>query len=329
MGCDGGTIPRRDELVRTKKKPEQKDKNAETVAKWKHCAITQNPLHKPIVACELGKLYNKEAVLEHLLKKDGVTAEVAGHIKKLSDVKELNLTEKAGFEAKNNQKGDEYVDFHDSRYMCPVTGLEMNGRQRFYFLWKCGCVISERAIKEVKSETCHKCGKPFEEKDVIIMNGTEEEIKELHGRMTERRRLSKLEKKKKKSESALGSEAKKIKIESEESNGIVPSGNTPVLNGVSNDTKLNMKLDAKVKIEPGSSSPSTSGMSKLVNGKNTDKNGINKASKLTDLPDKAKKAYSIAKDPTASETFKSLFTSHPNAKKQDNAHWITHNPCYY
>lgn len=23
MGCDGGTIPRRDELVRTKKKPEQ------------------------------------------------------------------------------------------------------------------------------------------------------------------------------------------------------------------------------------------------------------------------------------------------------------------
>lgn len=28
MGCDGGTIPRRDELVRVKKKPEQvKDRN--------------------------------------------------------------------------------------------------------------------------------------------------------------------------------------------------------------------------------------------------------------------------------------------------------------
>lgn len=25
MGCDGGTIPKRDELVRTKKKPEQVD----------------------------------------------------------------------------------------------------------------------------------------------------------------------------------------------------------------------------------------------------------------------------------------------------------------
>ena len=29
MGCDGGTIPRRDELVKVKKKPEQKDKDAE------------------------------------------------------------------------------------------------------------------------------------------------------------------------------------------------------------------------------------------------------------------------------------------------------------
>ena len=33
MGCDGGTIPTRDELVRLKKKPEQKDKNSELIAK--------------------------------------------------------------------------------------------------------------------------------------------------------------------------------------------------------------------------------------------------------------------------------------------------------
>lgn len=33
----------------------QKDKESEIAAKWKLCAITQEPLQKPIVACELGK----------------------------------------------------------------------------------------------------------------------------------------------------------------------------------------------------------------------------------------------------------------------------------
>lgn len=27
---------------------------------------------------------------------------------------------------------------------------------RFCFVWSCGCVMSERALKEIKSETCHK-----------------------------------------------------------------------------------------------------------------------------------------------------------------------------
>ena len=33
----------------------QKDRDAELGAKWKHCAISQEPLQQPIVACELGR----------------------------------------------------------------------------------------------------------------------------------------------------------------------------------------------------------------------------------------------------------------------------------
>ena len=33
----------------------QKDKTADLDAKWKHCAITQEPLREPIMACELGR----------------------------------------------------------------------------------------------------------------------------------------------------------------------------------------------------------------------------------------------------------------------------------
>lgn len=43
---------------------------------------------------------------------------------------------------------------------------------------------------------------------------------------------------------------------------------------------------------------------------------------------KAKSDYSVAKDPKASEVFKSIFTSHKSATEQDRAHWVTYNPFY-
>lgn len=43
---------------------------------------------------------------------------------------------------------------------------------------------------------------------------------------------------------------------------------------------------------------------------------------------KIKKDYSIAKDPKATEVYKSIFTSHEDEQNQDRAHWITYNPFY-
>lgn len=43
---------------------------------------------------------------------------------------------------------------------------------------------------------------------------------------------------------------------------------------------------------------------------------------------KAKSDYSVAKDPQASDVFKSIFTSSSKARKQDRAHWVTYNPFY-
>lgn len=55
MGADGGTIPKRCELVRNKKKKEKVDKNVAAAAKYRACQATQEPLKKPIVACKLGQ----------------------------------------------------------------------------------------------------------------------------------------------------------------------------------------------------------------------------------------------------------------------------------
>ncbi|XP_013392986.1 protein RTF2 homolog [Lingula anatina] len=313
MGCDGGTIPRRDELVRMKKKPEQKDKDMATAAKWQHCALTQEKLRAPIVACELGRLYNKEAVIEFLLDKSKFEgASSSQHIKGLKDVRELKLTENPAFTKEVAEKGNAYIDMQLSKYICPVVGLEMNGRYNFCFPWSCGCVVSERAMKEVKSENCHKCGKPFKSDDVVVLNGNEEEVEQMKKNMEHRRLQAKLEKKAKKSGKHKASAA-------------VGSSEDLVV-----DNKRS-KLDLPSTSKPGVVSTSDTFMSssKLTNGRLDDKAGKElKKTSNGKLGEKEVKSKSIQSDPTTSKVFKSLFTSSEAAKKQPSAHWVTYNPCY-
>jgi len=280
MGCDGGTIPRRDELVRVKKKPEQKDKQAELAFKWKHCTIRQLPLQLPIVGCNLGRLYSKESVLEGLLDRNTLP-ESAAHIKYLKDVRNLNLTPNPAFDGNKAEKGDGYSDGGKSPYICPVIGLEMNGKYKFCFLWSCGCVMSERALKEVKSMSCHKCQQPFKEMDIVILNAENDDL-EL---MKERAVIRKVNQKK-----------EKRKLDNDE---------------LTEEKKMDEVLKKKMK------------EGKVIPKLNNDQTEANDPAYK-----KAKSDYSIAKDPKASEVFKSIFTTHNSAAKQDRAHWVTYNPFY-
>lgn len=297
MGCDGGTIPKRDELVRTQKKPEQVDRDAETVAKWRYCAISQEELKLPIVSCELGKLYNKDAVIEYLLDKSS-TNEVARHIRNLKDIMELKLTPNPSYKKSVADKGDEYVDRQAAEFICPVTGLEMNGKYKFCYIQKCGCVMSDRSLKEIKSDVCHKCGQKYADEDIIIINGASDEVQRLKLRMEERRLQAKLEKKSKK-------EAKRQKQESADE---LPTFKKPKLVIESSCSKSS---DARLK----NGAPESVVKELNIRG-------------MVMSEEKLKTSYSVAKDPKATETFKSLFTSHDSCKKQPRAHWITYNPLY-
>lgn len=182
MGCDGGTIPKRDELVRQKKKAEVKDKNAANAAKWRYCTLKHDTLRRPIVVDSHGLLYSKDAILEYLLDRaqfeHGPT-----YIKKLKDIKELQLTENPSFKENHNDLGNEYLDVYSSPYICPLTGLEMNGKYKFCAIWTCGCVISDRALRSIKSNnseeklSCPKCGLEYTSNDdVIILNPEDDDI---------------------------------------------------------------------------------------------------------------------------------------------------------
>merc|ERR1712176_650889 len=177
--------------VKVKKAPERKNKDQDMVGKWQHCALSGQALAKPIMSCGLGRLYTKEAVINHLLDKTKKS-----HIKKLSDVVELQLTDNAAY--KSEIHADLYIDHYSAPYVCPVIGLEMSGRYRFIYNWTCGCVVSERAKIEVPSETCHRCGTNVEKEDIVVINGNEEDVKKLTEQMKGRKERSKQERKKKK-----------------------------------------------------------------------------------------------------------------------------------
>ncbi|XP_062262097.1 replication termination factor 2 [Platichthys flesus] len=203
MGCDGGTIPKRHELVKGPKKVEKVDKNAELAAKWKYCALSQERLRRPIVSCDLGRLFNKDAIIEYLLDKtaERPNTETVTHIRGIKDIKELSLTDNPEWEGeRRNAKGDRYEDINCGLFICPVVGLEMNGKHRFCYLQTCGCVFSERALKEVKTEICHKCGDPFKQEDIVFLNGSKEEGEKLREKMEAKRASAKTKKSKKSKE---------------------------------------------------------------------------------------------------------------------------------
>lgn len=291
MGCDGGTIPRRDELVRTKKKAIKTNKDIEKAAKWNNCHITQHPLQKPIVADHLGNVYNKDSVIEYLLERSKYEAGPE-HIKGLKDVKELKLVPNPAFESNKQENADETSSLNRSKYICPVTGLELNGSFKFYFLISCGCVFSERAYKTLQSNKlrCLACEKPFVENDLIILNPDEGDI-EIN--------LVKIKKRKE-----LAAQAKADKR----------SKNTQVSEGACASTSV----EAAATVE-------------LTDDKKTNKKrslDIVKNGRVVEVGS-AKKVKGIQEDPAASEVYKSLFNTCDKAKNQTQGHWVTFNPQYF
>ncbi|XP_018559373.1 replication termination factor 2 [Lates calcarifer] len=301
MGCDGGTIPKRHELVKGPKKVEKVDKNAELAAKWKYCALSQEKLRRPIVSCDLGRLYNKDAIIEYLLDKsaDRPNAEAVTHIRGIKDIKELNLTDNPEWEGeRRNAKGDRYEDIHCGMFICPVVGLEMNGKHRFCYLQTCGCVFSDRALKEVKTEICHKCGDPFKDEDIVVLNGTKEEVEKLREKMEERRAKAKTKKSKK-------NKAAETVSTPSESKGDTQSPPVDVTEGSS--------------LHGGGESSQS------------DVAGPSGSSKGTKSSTASTTKRSIQDMEGRSEAFKSLFTTHSSAKrtKEQTSNWVTHTPYHF
>ncbi|XP_009126796.1 replication termination factor 2 [Brassica rapa] len=155
------------------KKPDKVDPNEQRLSKWLNCALSNEPLAEPCVIDLLGNLFNKEALVNALLLKR--LPKQFSYIKGLKDMVNIKLADVVGFDG----------DTTSAKFQCPVSGLEFNGKYKFFALRGCGHVMSAKALKEVKSCSCLVCHADVKDSDKIVVNGTEEEVGLLRERMEE------------------------------------------------------------------------------------------------------------------------------------------------
>lgn len=167
MGNDGGSIPKRHELVKTKTARSRDSDAALTHQQWAYCALSKLPLRAPVVACPLGRMYNKDALIAHLLAPSPLESpygmdghQTAGHIRSLRDVVTLRLTPNPALSPSADKGADDHATLAGAAgatdqpppaaFVCPVSLREMNGSVRFVYRVPCGCVVSDSALRELR-----------------------------------------------------------------------------------------------------------------------------------------------------------------------------------
>ncbi len=153
MGNDGGSIPSRRELVRNK--GTERGNAGLQESQWLVCRMSQEALREPLVSDVYGYLYNKSAILQHLIAPESITSDDAkatfSHITSLRDVVEVH-----------------FYRTSDGQRICPLTRQEVSSRGRFVQLIPCGHVFEERARKQALEKTCTECTSATQEE--VLMN---------------------------------------------------------------------------------------------------------------------------------------------------------------
>lgn len=175
-----------------------------------------------------------------------------------------------------------------------------------------------------------QCQKPFTDNDVIVLNGTDEDIAALQEKMDIRVASRKSTKKPK-------ADKKEVKVETVTSTSLAAASTS------TEAKEKEIKEEKEIKQEPEAGRSDTTKkeietiplslpkFNPLKQGRGHF--GSSKRAFSNDLVQdpsykKTKKGYSVAEDPQSSEVYKSLFTSHQSDKEQQRAHWVTYNPFY-
>jgi hypothetical protein len=216
----GGSIAR-GSLVRTVEHADSRELGS---IRWSCCALTGEELQIPIVACELGALYNRESVLRFLLGKlsfpfnnQEAVQQAFGHIKSLRCVFDVQLTPDPSLAARGGlaapvtasaMAGEATSQTASSspraaRFICPIVHCVADGRVPFAAIRPCGCVLSKRALANLSigrtdAGGCPVCGHAY--RATLPVNGSSEEVAKLRQALHETAASKKRKKEKKEKE---------------------------------------------------------------------------------------------------------------------------------
>lgn len=160
MGNDGGSIPTRRELVKEAAKDPSTTQVKETQTEklqyyWAHCALSQKPLSLPVVSDSTGNLYNKDAILEHLIgtNKNGPEDNVASNEQTSGTIRSLRDIVEVGFKVEEEDRGIA-TKSTELRLVCPVSGKTLGPGVKAVYLVPCGHAFAESAVKEMAGDQC-------------------------------------------------------------------------------------------------------------------------------------------------------------------------------
>jgi len=194
MGNDGGSIPKRRELVKeAARNPTLSELKATALESlshaWSHDPLTSELLDlENIVSDWRGRLYNYESILKALLPNDddseaatlaspnGESTELrfsSTGIKSLRDVVKLKFKRYIP----SGVKGRDV-------WACPLSLKELGPSTKSVYLVPCGHVFAEAAIRQIDEQACPECSEQFQASDVIPILPTEQgDIEKLATRM--------------------------------------------------------------------------------------------------------------------------------------------------
>ncbi|KAI4256189.1 MAG: hypothetical protein LQ352_002194 [Teloschistes flavicans] len=173
MGNDGGSIPTRRELVKEAAKDPSTTQVKETQTEklqyyWAHCALSQKPLSLPVVSDSTGNLYNKDAILEHLIgtNKNGPEDNVASNEQTSGTIRSLRDIVEVGFKVEEEDRGIA-TKSTELRLVCPVSGKTLGPGVKAVYLVPCGHAFAESAVKEMAGDQCLECNASYSPDNVI------------------------------------------------------------------------------------------------------------------------------------------------------------------
>jgi len=170
MGGDGGSIQGRDVLVKTKQRTViTVDPHKTAEQRINTCAISGKQLLRPVVACEMGNIFNKDAIIEHLLAKKDLPQ--FRHIRGLKDLIECKIKFESDLKLNEDSKRPQearegsisYQSSGIDHIVCPLTEARATGVLPFIVMRHCGCVMSLKGYKDMTKNDvslCPACEKP-------------------------------------------------------------------------------------------------------------------------------------------------------------------------